>query len=161
MERAGAVHGLGGWFDCDLSDSARMTNSPLAVAPIQRAQVFLPIGEPVQVKQGETARVSAMVRPADGLVRWTVGFAESGWQCSHSTWQGMLLSPEDLHRLNLGRVPKPNRKGLARGIVLGYCDGKRSASEIEQAIARDHPVLFPSPTEVSRFVARVLAKDTE
>ena len=43
--------------------------------------------------------------------------------------------------------------------MLGYCDGKRSAREIEEAVLRDHPQLFPDRAEISRFVARVLGRD--
>lgn len=161
MARDGLVHGLGGWFDCDLSEGVRMSNSPLANDKIDRAQVFLPIGEAVQVKGGEFAQVTLMARPADNLIAWVVEFPATGRRFSHSTWQGMLLSPEDLHRTNPARVPKPNREGMAREIVLGYCDGRRSASDIEQAVLRDHPGLFPSSGEISRFVARVLGRDTE
>jgi protein arginine N-methyltransferase 1 len=160
MNRSGAVHGLGGWFDCELSEGVRMTNSPLAETPIQRSQVFLPIGEPVQVKAGDLAKATLMARPDDNLIAWIVEFPASGKRFSHSTWQGMLLSPEGLHRTNPARVPKPNREGLARRVVLGYCDGKRTASEIEQAVLRDHPGLFPSAGEISRFVAHVLGRDT-
>ena len=45
--------------------------------------------------------------------------------------------------------------------MLGYCDGRRTAREIEQAVLRDHPGLFPSPEEIRRFVAQVLGRDAE
>ena len=72
----------------------------------------------------------------------------------------MLLAPEDLIRAHPERVPHLNREGQARITVLGYCDGRRTAREIEQAVLRDHPDLFPSPAEISRFVAQVLGRDT-
>jgi len=159
MERSGVVHGLGGWFDCELAEGVRMTNSPLAEAPIKRAQAFLPIGEAVPVESGEIAKATLMARPDDNLIAWTVEFPASGRRFSHSTWQGTLLSPEDLHRANPARIPKANRVGLASAIVLGYCDGKRTARDIEQAVLREHPGLFPSAGEISLFVARVLGRD--
>ena len=64
-------------------------------------------------------------------------------------------------RARLERVPRLSREGEARIAVLGYCDGQRTAREIEQAVLRDHPNLFPSPEEISRFVAQVLGRDTE
>lgn len=161
MARGGVVHGLGGWFDCELSAGVRMTNSPLADAPIKRPQVFLPIGEAVLVQAGDGAKATLMLRPADNLMAWSVEFPASSRRFCHSTWQGMPLSPEDLLRSNPGRAPKPGRVAHARAIVLGYCDGNRSAGEIEQAVAREHPGLFPSRAEISRFVAHVLERDTE
>jgi protein arginine N-methyltransferase 1 len=44
--------------------------------------------------------------------------------------------------------------------VLDYCDGHRTVSQIEEAVLREHPDLFPSNEEISRFVAQVLNKDT-
>ena len=73
----------------------------------------------------------------------------------------MLLTPEDLVRSQPNRVPRLTREGQARFIVLGYCDGRRTAKEIEQAVLDDHPDLFPSPEEVSRFVGQVLGRNTE
>ena len=160
MARAGVVHGLGGWFDCELCEGVHMTNSPLAETPVQRPQVFLPIDEAVAVKAGDPARVTIMARPEEHLIAWTVEFPSSGRRFSHSTWQGMVLAPEDLMRADPARVPTLGREGVARGIVLGYCDGKRSARDIEQAVLREHPELFPSPAEISRFVAHVLARDS-
>ncbi len=161
MERDGMMHGLGGWFECDLAGGARMTNSPLAEAPLRRSQVFLPIGEPTPVKAGDLARAAIMARPADDLLAWSVEFPRTGRRFSHSTWHGTPLSPEELHRSHPDRVPKPHRQALARRTVLGYCDGRRTAREIELTIAREHPGLFPSAEETARFVARVLARDTE
>ena len=73
----------------------------------------------------------------------------------------MLLAAEDLMRSRPDRVPQLSADGRARTTVLGYCDGRRTAREIEQAVLRDHPDLLPSPDEISRFVAQVLGRDTE
>lgn len=45
--------------------------------------------------------------------------------------------------------------------MLGYCDGRRTAREVEQAVLREHPNLLPSPAEISQFVVQVLGKDTQ
>jgi SAM-dependent methyltransferase len=161
IERDGAMHGLAGWFECELAEGVWMTNSPLAERPIQRSQAFLPIAEAVPVKAGDSVKARVMARPADHLIAWVVEFPASGQRFSHSTWQGMLLAPEDLMRSRPDRVPRLSREGQARIAVLGYCDGRRTAREIEQAVLRDHPNLFPSPEEISRFVARALGRDTE
>ena len=161
IERDAVMHGLAGWFECELSEDVWMTNSPLAEKSIQRPQAFLPIGETVQVKAGDTVKTTIMARPADHLIAWTVEFPATGQRFAHSTWQGMLYAPEDLIRTNPAHIPQLGRKGRARITVLGYCDGKRTAQEIEQAVLRDHPDLFPSPGEISRFVAHVLGRDTE
>ena len=161
IERDGVMHGLAGWFECELAEGVWMTNSPLADRAINRPQAFLPIDEAVQVKAGEQVKTTVMARPAEHLIAWVVEFPASGRRFSHSTWQGMLLAPEDLIRAHPDRVPRLSREGQARNTVLGYCDGRRTAREIEQAVLRDHPGLFPSPEEICRFVAQVLGRDAE
>lgn len=161
VERDTVMHGLAGWFECELSEAVWMTNSPLAEKPIQRPQAFLPIGEGVPVKIGDSVKATIMARPADHLIAWTVEFPATGLRFAHSTWQGMLFAPEDLIRTNPAHTPQLSRAGQARLTVLNYCDGKRTAQEIERAVLRDHPDMFPSPGEISRFVAGVLGRDTE
>ncbi len=157
----GVMHGLAGWFDCELAEGVWMTNSPLSDQAIRRPQAFLPIEEPVSVRAGERVKVMIMTRPAEHLIAWVVEFPATGRRFSHSTWQGMLLAPEDLVRAHPERVPHLSPEGQGRITVLGYCDGQRTAREIEQAVLRDHPDLFPSPEEIARFVAQVLGRDTE
>ena len=159
--RAGVVNGIAGWFECELAEGVWMTNSPLAEKPIQRSQAFLPIGEAVPVREGELVRMAVMARPAEHVIAWSVEFPAAGRRFDHSTWQGMLLSPEELLRANPEHVPRASREGRARMTVLGYCDGRRSAREIEQAVLRDHPDLLPSPAEISHFVFQVLGRDAQ
>ncbi|MFO1316206.1 MAG: methyltransferase domain-containing protein [Burkholderiales bacterium] len=159
--RDGFVHGLGGWFDCALSPGVRMDNSPVSGHAIDRDQAFLPLDEPIAVRTGDCVTVRVMARPADNLLAWVVAFPSSGRRFSHSTWNGLLLAPGEPARSRPERVPRLTREAQAREIALRYCDGTRSAGDIERAVLRDHPHLFPSTEEVARFVAQVLARDTD
>ena len=161
IERDGVVHGLAGWFDCELAEGVWMTNSPLSREAIDRPQAFLPIDEAVPVSAGDIVKATIMARPADHLIAWVVEFPATGRRFSHSTWQGMLLSPEDLIRAHPERIPQLSHEGQARMTVLQYCDGRRMARDIERAVLQDHPTLFPSPQEISRFVMQVLGSDTQ
>ena len=161
IEREAAMHGLAGWFECELAEDVWMTNSPLAEKPIQRPRAFLPIGEAVSVKAGDIVKVTIMARPVDHLIAWTVEFLTTGQRFTHSTWQGFPFAPEDLNRTNPTHTPQLGRTGRARVTVLNYCDGQRTAQEIERAVLSDHPDLFPSPGEISRFVTSVLGRDSE
>ena len=161
IERDGVLDGVGGWFDCELAEGVWMSNSPLAGKPIDRSQVFLPIGESVPVHAGDRIKASLMVRPAENLIAWVVEVPSAGRRFSQSTLHGMLLSPEDMLRANPERVPRRNGASLARELVLGYCDGRRTVREIEEVVLLRHPGLFPSAAEVSRFVAQVLHRNTD
>jgi hypothetical protein len=160
IERDGVVHGLAGWFDCELAQDVWMTNSPLAERPIDRPQAFLPLGDGVRVRAGDRVTATIMTRPFDRMTAWAAEFESTGERLTHSTLQGMLLSPEDLVRSDPSRVPRLSPEGRARMTVLGYCDGRRSIRDIEEAVRRDHPGLFPSADEISRFVSRILGLDT-
>ncbi len=159
--RDGAMHGVAGWFECELTDGVGMANSPLSDRAIQRPQAVFPIDEAVRVTAGDRVKARVMARPADQLIAWTVEFPANGRRFSHSTWEGLLLAPEDLMRSKPDRVPRLSREGQARIAVLSCCDGRRTAQQIEQAVLHDHPDLFPSAAEISRFVAQVLARDTQ
>jgi protein arginine N-methyltransferase 1 len=138
-----------------------MTNGPLAAEAIARPQAFLPIDEAIPLRAGDRITATVMTRPADNLIAWSVEIPASGRRFDQSTWKGLVLGASDLLRTNPDRVPRVSPAALARSVVLGYCDGQRSAREIEDLVLRDHPDLFPAQTEVSRFVAEVLARDTE
>ena len=161
IERDGVLHGLAGWFNCELAQGVWMTNSPLSDQRIDRAQAFLPIDRALAVQAGELLKIRIMARPAHNIIAWVVECPASGQKFSHSTWQGLLLTREDLVRTQPDRVPHLNHLGKARNIVLGYCDGQRTIQEIEQAVLREHPDMFPSTDEISRFVAQALGRDTE
>ncbi len=157
----GVMHGLAGWFDCELAEGVWMTNSPLSDQAIDRPQAFLPIDEAVPVRTGDLVTVVVMARPADNIIAWDVEFHATRRRFRQSTWPGMMLARDDLVRANPARIPRVNRAGQAQLTILGYCDGHRTAREIGEAVLRDHPDLFPSTAETLRFVTHVLGRNTE
>ena len=159
ISRDGILHGLAGWFDCKLADDVWMTNSPLSDQAINRPQAFFPIDEAVEVKAGELVKAKVVARPGDSLIAWSVEIPATGRRFTHSTLQGMVLGASDLMLYQPDRVPRLSTEGSARVTVLNYCDGRRTAREIEQAVLRDHPRLFASEGEISRFVTKVLDQD--
>jgi protein arginine N-methyltransferase 1 len=159
-ERDGTLHGLAGWFECELAEDVWMTNSPVSDRAFGRSQAFLPIGEAVAVKAGDVVNATVMARPGDHVIAWQVDIPARDRKFSHSTWQGKLLPPEEIARHDPAHVPQPSRTGLARARVLDYCDGRRTVREIEQTVLREHPDLLPSAEEIARFVAQVLGEDT-
>jgi hypothetical protein len=119
--RAGALHGIAGWFVARLSAHVTMTNSPLSAERMFRRQVFFPIGEPVPIGAGTTIDVSMRILPADSMYTWAVCVEPPGGPpvtFQHTTLRGMLLGREDLARTNPAHRPTLTRPGLARLSVL-------------------------------------------
>ena len=161
MARDGVLHGLAGWFECELAENVWMTNSPLSAEAIKRSQAFLPIDGPLSVKAGDIVSATVMARPADRLIAWEVRHPASGSKFNHSTWLGDLLMQEQLGKTRPGHVPQLSRVARAKALVMGYCDGHRTVAQIRETVLHDHPDLFPSPSEITRFVDAVLGGNTE
>ncbi len=169
-KRTGRLHGIGGWFSAQLSDKVMMSNSPLATDRINRMNVFFPINRPVELAKGDSVRIVMQIVPAELIVTWKVevwGEAEkrqgqgqpvkkAGF--AHSTFQGMLVSKEDLQKTQPHFIPKLSPWGEARRSVVNLCDGRKTLSEIEQETYRLHPQLFPSLGKAAEFVAEVVTR---
>ena len=154
IDRDCQLDGLAGWFDTALAPGVHMTNSPLDPQSIGRDQAFLPLARPVSVAAGDTVAVSLRADPVNDLITWTVT-PPGGAAQTMSTWKSRVLTPQDL--VTGQDLPLAlNAVGRARQVVLGFVDGKRTASEIEAAVLAAHPDLFPSKAEISRFVRREL-----
>lgn len=161
IARDALIDGLGGWFDCELADGVSMTNSPLAQDAILREQAFLPIDAPLMVREGEALLVTIMARPAESIVVWTLDAPASGRRFAHSTWKAMILSKDELRHTKGDAPARLTRVGRAQRTVLDLCDDARSVGEIEAAVLRDHPGLFPTRQAISRFVLATLRRNTE
>jgi len=166
--RPGTLHGIGGWFEAQLSPGVTLTNSPLAARPIFRMQVFFPIGRPVSLEERDHIDVRLRILPAGGIVSWTVEVrgARDGHgpspirkgRFAHSTFQGMLICKEDLERTDLRFLPRLSPWGEARRSVLELCDGRKDLREIEREIQHRHPALFQSFAEAAAFVTEVVTR---
>ena len=157
--RDATLDGLLGWFDCQLHGDTRMTNSPAVDDALERPQAFLPLEEPVLVSTGEPVNVTVMVRPVDHVIAWVVEVR--GQRHALTTFNGLLLDNAALYRGRPDRVAHLNSRGLARQIVLSYCDGQRTVAEVESVVLQAHPDLFPTPHAARSFVRNVLASDTD
>jgi SAM-dependent methyltransferase len=168
--RAGILHGIGGWFSALLSPGVTMSNSPLASQPINRMNVFFPIDQAVTLEKGDRVRIAMHIVPAELMITWKVAVcgdtdnrqggeqgATKAW-FTHSTFQGMLICREDLQRTQPQFIPKLSPWGEARLSVLSLCDGQRALSEIEREVYHRHPKLFRSLGEASAFAAEVITR---
>ncbi len=145
------LHGLAGWFDCELADDVWMNNSPVADDAIGRSQAFFPLAEPVKVAAGDTISATLRIRHDRSIISWTVDFPGELPRQSMTTWKSTILTQADL-AVQTGGPLSPNQLGRARAALHGLLDGTRSAQQIEDALRTVLPPLFPSDEELHRFV---------
>ncbi len=158
INRSGLFDGVAGWFDCALSPSVRMTNSPLDPASIGRSQAFLPAAKPFTVEAGDEVEFSIRIRHEEEILAWTISPPRGAPVQKLSTWHGALLKPADLAAPG-GQSLTLSDQGAARAYVLAQVDGVRTSQEIFDQVLRDRPNLFPSEQAIRDFVMQVLAKD--
>ncbi|KLI64621.1 50S ribosomal protein L11 methyltransferase [Aurantiacibacter marinus] len=156
--RDAVCHGIAGFFDCTLSRSVRMTNSPLAEDRIDRANGFLPVRRPFAVKAGDTVRASFTIRHDPAFISWTVQ-PLGGKKQSMSTWHSTILEPADLAP-GVVKSPKRSSKGDAVLAVLQLVGDGISAAEIEHKLLETQPDICPTPERARVFVRDTLKKYT-
>lgn len=161
LTKATAVHGLVGWFECELAEGVWMTNSPGCADAIDRPQAFFPVAEPVSVKQGESLQGTVMARPAEHLIAWTIRHPVSGVSRRGSTWESEVLPKDRLHSSKGSHVPVPNWRAGASACVLALCDGERSVEQIRNEVLARYPDLLPSTEAIRQFVDDVLTRNTD
>jgi type I protein arginine methyltransferase len=159
IDRAGELDGLAGWFACEIAEDVWMTNSPLAEDKLQRAQVFLPFGDPLSVGAGDTVEVTISARHENALITWSARVARTGQTVRQSTWKSTILHPADKVP-DAERIPRLSELGAARKTVLAQIDGRATLAQIEQAVLEAHPTLFPSTGEIERFVRTELQRSS-
>ncbi len=164
IARRGTLHGVAGWFSADLGDAATLTNAPGDPARIQRRNALFPISEPLAVQPGDRVRTQMIVRPGDGLIKWTIERC-AGSEVTHrfegSTFDGMLISTDAVRRTRPSFVPTLTAHGRARRLVLELADGQRTVGDIERVLFERHRPLFNGPADAGRLVAEVITRYAE
>ena len=162
IQRAGTLHGIGGWFEAELAPGVTVTNSPAAADRIGRRNAYLPIDRAVAVERGDEVRIEIHADPLEAMLTWTVAIApRSGrpvLRFRHSTVKGMLISREALRRSRPTFRPTLTRYGEARRTVLELCDGDRPLQDIERTVYERHRDIFRSAADASGFVAEVVTR---
>ena len=160
VTRSGILHGLAGWFDCDLVEGVGMTNAPEASTPINRRQAFFPLEEPLPVDIGDHLTVSLAMRAQGRPIAWSLKHAASGTQVRHNTLAGEIIEPSALRRLDPAYQPRLTPDAEARMLVLNACNGERTLREIEELLARGKPDFRPTEGTLHDFVTDLLRRYT-
>jgi protein arginine N-methyltransferase 1 len=158
VERHGRFDGIGGWFAAVLAPGVVLTNAPGAATRINRRNVLLPV-DPLDVRPGDQIEATMVIQPVTAIVSWSIRVLDAGGvlraNSRRSTFEGMLISSEDVARTRPGARLSLSRAGQARRLVLELCDGSHSVQEIEREVAARFADLFQT-ADAARFVAETL-----
>jgi hypothetical protein len=162
ISRSGTLDGIAGWFVAELAPGVTFTNGPDAEERIDRRQVVLPVSS-TAVGEGDRVDVRIRFRPATVMVEWQVTVTDARGaerlRERRSTFEGMLIAPEDLATKTPTARPALTRRGQARRAALALCDGIRTVAEIESALRREYPEILVSDEEAAAFLSEALAGD--
>jgi protein arginine N-methyltransferase 1 len=162
ITRDGTFDGIGGWFVAELAPGITVTNGPDNDQRINRRQVVLPV-TPISVSPGDRVQLRIRFRPLTLMVEWSVVVAGANGseraRVRRSTFQGMLIAPEDLTSKSPSARPVLSPRGEARRAALDLCDGSHTVREIESALRRAYPEMLPSDADAAAFLAEVLGHD--
>lgn len=155
--RDASLDGIAGWFDAELAEGVRMTNSPLSPDRIARPHAILPLGEPIALRAGEKLKITLQLRHDPVTIAWRIEHPASGATRRQSSWRSTILGREDL----VPPTDKPQQlgpEGIAMRAVLQAIDGQRDARAIEDFVLSAYPDLFPSPATLQTFVRQMLVR---
>ena len=154
-----AIDGFAGWFECELTEGVRMTNSPFADNRIERAQVFLPFTSPIDVAPGDEIEARFSIRHDDNVLSWSARALKGGRRQKQSTWNSRILNRDDFETLS-DRIPILGPKARARNRIAALIDGKRTGVELELAALEICAGLFPTESEIRRFIRGEIVRST-
>jgi len=149
----GHIQGLLGWWDCWFSDDQFFSNSP-QVGNHGWGQLIFPFQYPVNVKSGESVKISLMVLESPPR-----GFIDYKWEIEHhsgiqeqNTFAGRFLDFQQFSSIRRDIIPSLNEKGLMRAFFLNQIDGKHSWDEIAESIRMAFPDKFSCREDVFKML---------
>jgi type I protein arginine methyltransferase len=154
------IDGIAGWFECELAEGVWMTNSPTATRRIDRAQVFLPVADPVSVAQGCSIRVGLRTGIDHLLMNWSVATDDPPSRQKMSTFRSRIVAPDRIGGPANDGGPVLNTAGLVEKAVLRLTDGTHSAEQIENAVAKDFAGRCASDDDLRKMVRAIIARTT-
>jgi protein arginine N-methyltransferase 1 len=140
ISRGGTFHGLVGYFRAGLAPGVVLSTSP-EEPPTHWRQTFLPMEEPVAVKDSDEVCYEIKAIPLLDTVswQWDTSVYRSGAQVAGFSQCNLHLSREELVTGRAGFRPILTQEGEVRRRVLDLCDGERSMKEIAELLFVEYP----------------------
>lgn len=162
VERAGVAHGLCVWFDALLADDIGFSNAPGGGAKVY-GSAFFPWLEPVALEWEDqiSVRLEADWVGDDYVWNWNTLIRGRGASADvkadfrQSTFLGLLLSPERLHKQTDNYVPCLNEDGLITQFILSLMGDEKTQGEIARQLLAQYPHRFANWQAALTQVAKI------
>ena len=149
----GICHGWLGWF------KARIGKKWLSTSPdsqkLHWCQVFLPLNEPLNVKNGDIVEFE-LNRPEFGEWTWTTTFADKKQR--QSTFYSTVKSPKELLVISDEFTPDISDLGKVALSVLKLFDSDHSTLNIIESVLKTYPQIFKNHKTAEEFVKSLIKK---
>ena len=162
VERKGVLHALAGWVHVTMTDNVFCSNSPFDPKAMPWDQMVLPIESPIQLQPGDTitATIRADAVNNESILTWNIQvygtFGQIKAKFQNSTFNGLLLTREDLGKHSLDAIPILSESATVERVVLNLCDGKRTVKEIAAELQRLFPRTLKNLEAAETCTIRVL-----
>lgn len=168
ITQKGTAQGLRGWFECELGENLKTTNSPEHPKSVYGAP-FLPFDEAVEVEAGDTAEVSVGARHEKGEYVWDWrakiyaggDSSQPKAEFQQSTLLGLFIPPKDMLKQSEYFVPKQNSDAKIDLFILRKIDGEMLAGDIADELHAGFPDKFKTFDEASERVWQLLRHYSE
>lgn len=166
VARDGTAHGLGMWFDAELTPGVRFSTAPGEPDAIY-GRAFFPLSAPVVVAGGDTVELAIRARLVDDDYAWgwrTRIVGADGRDKAHFDQHTLRGTPRDPARLRRGAddfVPRLSTDGAVLAAALAAMDGTRPLAAIADQLLRDFPARFASRQAALRHVATLSQRHAE
>ncbi len=161
VTQAGTAHGFIVWFDSTLIADISFTNAP-DQPELAYGSAFFPLEQPVAVSVGDTVSLELYANLVDDdyIWRWHIRIMSSDdhrvkANLSQSTFEGKLLSLENLKRTASRHRPRLNTQGVLDRCVIDLMNGAHSLEYIATQVMTTFPGQFACWKEAFATVSKL------
>ncbi len=159
VQKTGCFHGFVGYFRVGLSPRVVLSTAPDEPQTHWR-QTYFPAQDMITVEDGDEIHCKMKAIPFMGNVFWEwetkifrkeekiIEFSQTDFDVSKKT---LDMGTPDF-------VPVLNDSGNVYRRVLNLCDGKKTKEEIVQHLLSEYPERYPSMSEASRELVKIMEK---
>ena len=163
IERAGIMHGLYVWFDCEAAHGLGYSNAPW-LPELVYGRAFFPFLQPLDVAPGYRVRttISATQLADEYVYSWKSTVADGEGRITarfdQSTFAGTPLTRSVIRRRAADFVPRLNAAGEVDRLALECMADGVSLGQIAERLTQRFPRQFPQLALALQHVARLSEK---